>query len=267
MHNKILVFLAALLCVSATHNSYAQNLGVHPTTLNFNLATGQSEAQVINVSNGSGKKVQFKLYLNDWVRDSLGGHTYMDANTHPRSCAKWITLDKNFLELEPGQASQVTVKMQVPDGEKDQEMKWSMLFIETVEEQNSANNKQAQATVRNLLRIGIHIYETPPSVTAKEVKVFDLKASDSQKNTYLLLCQNTGKTMLECKSYLELASLADGKKTKLDNIEFPIFPDQKRYVTFELPADMPKGKYSALAVVDAGEDLSLEAVESVIEVK
>ena len=74
MHNKILVFLAALAFTTASVSSYAQNLGVHPTTLNFNLATGQSEAQVINVSNGSNKKVQFKLYLNDWVRDSLGGH-------------------------------------------------------------------------------------------------------------------------------------------------------------------------------------------------
>src|SRR5690606_37441542 len=164
---------------------FAQNLGVHPTTLNFNLATSQSEAQVINVSNGSGKKVQFKLYLNDWERDSLGGHMYYEANTHPRSCANWITLDKNFLELEPGQASQVTVKMQVPDDVKDPEMKWSMLFIETVEEQNNANNKQAQATVRNLLRIGIHIYETPPSVTDKAVKVFDLKPADSMENTYM----------------------------------------------------------------------------------
>jgi hypothetical protein len=46
-----------------------------------------------------------------------------------------------------------------------------------------------------------------------------------------------------------------------------MFPSQKRYVTFELPKNISKGKYSVLAVADGGEDMSLEAVESVIEVK
>jgi len=34
-----------------------------------------------------------------------------------------------------------------------------------------------------------------------------------------------------------------------------------------MPKDLPKGKYSALAVLDAGEDVALEAVESEIEIK
>jgi hypothetical protein len=38
-------------------------------------------------------------------------------------------------------------------------------------------------------------------------------------------------------------------------------------VRFELPATLPKGKYSALGVIDGGEDLSLEAIESTIEVR
>ena len=72
---------------------------------------------------------------------------------------------------------------------------------------------------------------------------------------------------LQFKSYLELASVVDGQKIKLDPIDFPMFPQQKRYVTFELPANIQKGKYSALAVLDGGEDISLEAVEGTIEVK
>lgn len=262
-------FLFTLLIFTSTFfSSFAQNLGVHPTTLEFKLSRGQSESQAIHLSNNSGKKVQFRLYLNDWLRDTVGGHQYFRPDTLPQSCSRWITFDKNFVELDTNKSADITVKLSLPDSANaDNEMKWSMLFIETVEEQVNAASKGAQAAVRNLLRIGVHIYQTPPAVTEKQIKVFDITPVPNMENTYQMLCQNTGKVMIECRAYLELNALADGKKTKMDDVEFPLFPGQRRYVPFELPKDLPKGKYSALGVLDAGEDVSLEAVEKEIEIK
>lgn len=262
------LLLILLVFVFHVNSSLAQNLGVHPTTLEFKLAGGQTESQAIHLSNSSGKKIQFRMYLNDWLRDSVGGHQYADPNTLPHSCSRWLTVDKNFVEMEPGKSADITVKLSIPDSATvNDEMKWSMLFIETVEEQNNTAAKGSQAAVRNLLRIGVHIYQTPPTLVEKSVKVIDLTPVPKAENTYRVLCQNTGKVMVECRSYIELAALSDGKKTKLDAVEFPMFPSQKRYVSFELPKDLAKGKYSALAVLDAGEDVSLEAVESEIEIK
>ena len=211
--------------------------------------------------------MQFRLYLNDWIRDTVGGHEYYEPNTISRSCSRWVTLNKNFIELEPGKSTQITIKLTIPDSANTDEMKWSMLFVETVEENTAQASKNATAAVQNLLRIGIHIYQTPPSLTDKQIKAFDLKPMPGQEKKYQLICQNTGNVMIQCKSYLELASVVDGQKIKLDPIDFPMFPQQKRYVTFELPANIQKGKYSALAVLDGGEDISLEAVEGTIEVK
>jgi hypothetical protein len=265
-HIKLRFLFTLLIITGFTPRLSAQNLGVHPTILEYKLPAGQSESQVIHLSNGSAVKKQYRIYLNDWLRDSTGGHAYYRPDTLPQSISKWISIDKNFVEMEPGQSADLTVKLSLPDEAAFNEaMKWSMLFIETVEEQASDAVKGAQ--VRNHLRIGIHIYQTPPALNEKSVKVFDLSPVPDTKNEYRLLCQNTGKVMLECRSYLELASLADGTKTKIEVNEFPLFPGQPRYVNFELPNDLPKGKYSALGVLDAGEDVSLEAVESVIEIK
>lgn len=268
MSKKLLSLAIMCICICTATRINAQNLGVYPTALSYSLSKGNSESQVVNITNGSDKKMQFKLYLNDWIRDSIGGHEYYEPNTHPRSCSRWLTLNKNFVELEPGKSAQITIKLTVPDsaGAAD-EMKWSMLFVETIEENTAQNSKNATAAVQNLLRIGIHIYQTPPSLTDKQIKAFDIKPVAGSDKKYQLLCQNTGNVMLQCKSYLELASMADGQKIKLDPIDFPMFPLQRRYVLFELPANIQKGKYSALAVLDGGEDISLEAVESVIEVK
>ena len=259
MSKKLFSLAVLLLCTNIALKVSAQNLGVYPTALAFSLSKGNSESQVVNITNGSDKKMQFRLYLNDWIRDTVGGHEYYEP--------RWVTLNKNFIELEPGKSTQITIKLTIPDSANTDEMKWSMLFVETVEENTAQASKNATAAVQNLLRIGIHIYQTPPSLTDKQIKAFDLKPMPGQEKKYQLICQNTGNVMIQCKSYLELASVVDGQKIKLDPIDFPMFPQQKRYVTFELPANIQKGKYSALAVLDGGEDISLEAVEGTIEVK
>lgn len=268
-NRKLVALIFTSLFIAGTNLSKAQNLGVHPTTLEFKLSGGQTESQAIHLSNSSEKKVQFRLYLNDWLRDTVGGHVYADPSTLPHSCTRWVTIDKNFVELEPGKSTDVTVKLALPDSAfAANEMRWSMLFIETVEEQKNLGGKGAQAAVKNLLRIGVHIYQSPPGLTEKSVKVYDLKPVPQAPNVFQLLCENTGKVMVDCRSYIEMTSLTDGnQKVKMDAVEFPMFPSQRRYVIFELPKDMPKGKYSALAVLDAGEDVSLEAVEKEIEVK
>ncbi len=266
IHNLRTTIAMAICLLCFSYSTNAQNLGVYPTTLDFKLSQGQGEAQVINLSNGSNEKVQFRVYLNDWIRDSLGGHAYYSPDSISRSCAGWLTLDKTFIELQPGESTQLTVRMQVPATLDTPEMKWAMLFIETIEENTAKNDKNAQASVRNLLRIGVHVYETPPNVTEKGISVLDIKANPDIPNAYDLVCKNTGQVMIECKASMSL-NAADGEETKLDYIEFPMFPGQIRYVTFELPKNLPNGEYNALGVLDAGEDLSLEAMEATVSMK
>ncbi len=263
--NILLLVIFSLVFLSIQAN--AQNLGVYPTTLEYNLAGGQSEAQVINLSNNSGDKVQFRIYLNDWIRDSTGGHVYYEPATIEHSCAGWVNIDKNFIELQPGESTTLTVQMAVPTTpEASSMMTWAMLFIETIEENTSRNDENAQATVRNLLRVGVHIYETPPGLTEKTIAVLDLKPNPEIEYAYDLICKNTGEIMIESKAYLELAG-TDGEQTKLDYIEFPMFPGQIRNVTFELPKNLTDGTYNVLGVLDAGEDIPLEAIESTITIK
>lgn len=268
MKDKLIFLFTTLFCLSFFQsNVLGQNVGVYPTTVDFRLAGGQSEAQTINISNSSSNPVQLRVYLNDWLRDSTGGHIYAEPATMDRSCARWLNIDKNFIELKPGETTQLTLQMSVPAGDaKASKMTWAMLFIETIEENVARNDQNAQATVKNLIRVGVHVYQTPPGATTKGIKVLDLKPNPTMPNTYDLVCENTGDVMIECKAHLELAG-EKGEQTKLDFIEFPMFPGQKRYVSFELPKNMPDGKYNAIGILDAGEDLALEAVESTVEVR
>ena len=150
MSKKLFSLAVLLLCTNIALKVSAQNLGVYPTALAFSLSKGNSESQVVNITNGSDKKMQFRLYLNDWIRDTVGGHEYYEPNTISRSCSRWVTLNKNFIELEPGKSTQITIKLTIPDSANTDEMKWSMLFVETVEENTAQASKNATAAVQIL---------------------------------------------------------------------------------------------------------------------
>lgn len=86
-------------------------------------------------------------------------------------------------------------------------------------------------------------------------------------NKYRIVCENSGEVQVSCSSYVELAALTDGRRIKLPVVEFPLFPSQKRYVDFQVPDSLPKGKYTLTGVVDAGVDVPLEAAQLIIEIK
>jgi hypothetical protein len=263
---KLLVLLVPLFYF---FTSTAQRISIQPSVLEFHAGTGGTESQPVRITNLSGKKLAFRAYLADWLRDSSGGHQYFRADTLKRSCASWVELSRNYLEVEPNQTEELVVRLHAPsDVQQLKQMKWAMLFLQNADEQDSSarNRKEVQTQVKEILRVGVHIYETPPMLVNKTAKAISLKAVANEKNNYELLMKNTGDVMLQCKAYLELTNAADGKSFKTEKVEFPVFPEGVRKVKLSLPADIPKGKYSALGIIDMGEDLPLEGIEKTVEI-
>jgi hypothetical protein len=244
-----------------------KTISVLPVTISFNLKNGESGLQKIHIKNQLDIKKQFKVYLSDWERDTIGQHVYTSPGSDSNSCSNWISYDKSFFELEPNQSEEITVKLRLPDSVKAAErMKWSMLFIETVQENKMTNDKGLTTSIESKLRFGIHIYQTPPLIKESEVHMLDF-SSLSENKKYRIICKNTGQTQIECNSYLEIISISDGSKIKLPKQEFPMFPNQIRYIDFSLPDDIQKGKYLITGVVDGGEDLPLEVAQITLEIK
>jgi hypothetical protein len=266
---RLLPVFAVLLLLSPFFSS-AQNISFQPSILDFHVPAGSSQSQVVKVSNYSNKKMIFQAYLGDWYRDSSGGHRYFRPDTLSRSCAKWIKLNRNTIEIDSGKTEEIIIQMQPPaDAKEVNEMKWSMLFLQTNPEQQGAaeKGKNVSTQVKEILRVGIHIYETPPNVNHKLAKADTLIKIDTLKNNFDFKIRNIGDVMINCKANMELTDINTGQQYKLDQSEFPMFPDAKRTVRFVVPATVPKGKYSALAILDYGEDAALEAVTKEIEVQ
>jgi hypothetical protein len=248
----------------------AQRINVNPTILSFNASAGQSATQILTVTNLSDKVQAYQLSLGDWIRDTTGEHRYYAPNTTKRSCAAWVSFDNPVIEVEPQKSRDVRVTLNVPaDSMATKEMKWAMIFIQNVKEQTGDDNKagKMKATIKEIYRIGIHVYQTPPTVTKKEAKAISLVQDKVNKDLYDFTMVNTGMTMLDCKVRLVLTDLASGTEIKLEEQAFPVFPGGIRLIKLEIPKTVPKGKYSMLGILEYDPDMPLEAIESSFEKK
>lgn len=264
-----MILLCSLLLAAATTWSQGaparQGLIIEPATLAFALKAGQSQTQTIRISNGLNVRQSFNVYLSDWLRDTLGNHSYVAPGSLSRTCSPFMATDKTFFELEPGQSSVVNVTMRIPDTATTEQMRWSMVFIETVAEKKTPKADE-KVLLYQQMRMGIHVYQTPATLSSREVRMQGLDYEPKNQNRLRITCQNTGEVMIRCKSTVELVSMTDGKKVQIDPVDFPMFPEQRRYVDFYIPAKLPKGKYSVVAAVDAGSDVPLEAAQKIIEI-
>lgn len=123
-----------------------------------------------------------------------------------RDSAIYHTAGRN-VEKEPSLRT-LNVKLAAPS-QPDSSMKWAMVFIESISEKVSPDAKGAVFT--NRMRIGVHLYQTPPAARHKEMQLLRFESLKDSVNQYKLVCRNNGAIRLECKTYLELSPLGEGK--------------------------------------------------------
>jgi hypothetical protein len=243
---------------------------VTPARIAFQLERNTVGKKSITIKNLTQKKQQMAVELMDWYRDTVGEHQYFPAGTLPYSCAKWLTIDKPLMVLEPGQSTDLVVTMAVPDSAAaTSQMKWAMVVIKSLQDKRipRANTGIYDAQVDKTLGIGVHIYEIPSSITTKELKMVSFAPKAGEKNVYRVVCKNVGGLQLYGKFTVELTS-STGQKTAIDAQTVPMFPGQTRYVDFILPATLPKGKYTAIALIDANDDeVPIEAAQKEITIQ
>jgi hypothetical protein len=264
------LFLALLLFATffAQSQEKQKGISVRPVTVDFSNTPGEIGERKILITNTLDIKKQFIVYPADWERDTLGAHVYNEPSNHLRSCATWIEVNKTFFELEPGQTEELNVKLVSPaDSTAFDKMKWCMLFVETTQEKKIKDTTGLTTTIASRFRVGVHIYQTPPGITTKEIRLLNFEPLGNERNKYRITCENTGAIQLHCTSYLELSSANDGSRIKLPAIDFPVFPSQIRYLDFEIPSSTPKGKYILTGIIDAGQDVPLEAGQLSIEIE
>lgn len=265
------IYACIILFCSLSTTLQAQAVTVSPSILRFTAAPGKAEVKTISIRNNAKKPVTFKIYLQDWLLDSNGNFVYYRSDTLFQSCAKMVSIEpSSYIRIDSGKIGKIEVRMQPSATASNTDMKWAMLFIESLpdeQQQEKSKSKKLGMQVNMSLQIGIHIYQTPPGAITKAVEGVAVSVDSVQKGFVNLHMKNVGQVMLACKAHLELNYLSTGEEVVTEGATFSVFPNGFRKVKLNLPKNLKPGEYSLLAILDYGPDMPLEAVQKNITIK
>lgn len=254
-------FLVMIVSLWAYLPVYAQSgIAAAPMQLTFDAGSGASQTQIVTLSNPGDAPVTMIAGFSDWYRDSTGNIMYAAPTALPASCSGWLKIfPASQFVLQPGEKKEVTVMISLPPGAPAVSSN-SMLLFTQLNKQEVTNKK---GIVINLaVRIGIQIYNTPQGVHKKEVEIDQFsdtlinEGNIVEKQLFLRL-RNSGQVSAEGKASIELTHMSTGTKTTLPIIMFYTLPGAVRQIKIPLAGTLLPGRYSAVALIDYGEDQEL----------
>lgn len=249
------------------HTVKGQGFAISPSRIFFNGNPGETVTQTVTFSNTSPEPLSFTTRIQDWKRDSTGNKVYFDAGTQPASNAKWITLFNNSIVVQPGEEKKVIVSLTIPQEVKT--LTSSMLFFTQLKEQQPAKSKELSVGINVLMEVGIQVYYSPKGLNPGEFEFLafqDKGITDNgkTKNRRLALkVHNKGALNKDAFIRFELTNKETGEELKFDPVTLAMLPEATQWVFINLPADL-KGKFLAVALLDAGSSYDLKVAEKEI---
>lgn len=263
---KTVFSLALFLFISQT--LFAQGAAVAPSRVYFDANVGESQTKVLRVSNTSGVKQAFTISFSDFEAvGKLGKTQQLDLGTSLHSIGQWLTASPSFFELEPGAVQEVKLNLMVPNVPEANEVKWGSILVKLAKEQKEALDGDEKAMgfgIMETFQFVVFSFQTPPTISEKSAYIVDfkmIKNLEQKRQDLKVEISNTGRSIINCASYIDITSMNTGKTIRLKAKAFTMLPDTNREILFEVPSDIEPGNYTALAVIDYGSREDIAAAE------
>lgn len=255
--------------INADKDSTDMGVSVSPSTLRFNVKPGSSQTKTIKVSNDTKKAYSFQVNFQDYGAGADGKVSVGVPAEYHNALSKYIVVSPTLLELKPHEAKTISVTVDIPPGDATAIAMWTTLVLDQMLERPKlevpgTNNNALALGISTGIGFGVNIHQNPPNVVVNSVEIQSLryeKAEQKKGNLLIMKAKNTGDGIGYCLYYIELTNLLTGKQNKLKVKQFGILPGYEKEFGFELPKELEKGKYSALAVLDFGNKDELQTAE------
>jgi len=249
--------------------SYGQGISVSPSRIFFKGEPGQIVTHAITFSNSSQAELNFISSIKDWNRDSLGVKQYYSVGELPESNGAWLSFTESSVQLAPGETKVVNLSMTIPADKGLNELTQSMVFFTQVKEQSKGNQQQGLA-INILLEMGVQVYHVPAGLERGDLEFVAFEdrgivplAKDSVRQMAIKI-QNTGQINKDAYLRFELTNMETGEEIPIETTAMALLPNAEQWISVNLPATL-KGRYLAVAIVDAGSQYDLKVAEKEIQ--
>ncbi|TCK85129.1 hypothetical protein [Albibacterium bauzanense] len=189
--------------------------------------------------------LELGLSFHDWQYDSIGNNKTYDSGTLANSLSDYLNLPSgNHITLPPGATDTIHIAIQSIQDD-DIPVRTAMLYLT----QLSRDKEQSQAFIQTLVQMGIKIYYKNKEYPQPKIDLgnFSLNQSTYGTKDLKLSVANRGNIWQDGKIQYELLNLETREMVKLDEVAFFSLPDDKQWISINLPSSLKKGKYVAYA--------------------
>jgi len=217
---------------------------------------------MISVTNDGTAPTRLRVSIEDWALTRDGNPMFMKAENSRYSCAEWIRINPVDFRLAPGQTREVRYTIAVPQGVEDGGYRAAIIF-ETVPDVTPGEKVKRVFLRGRIVTILYELVGKPtPEGHSKGLRV-ELKKEGVD---LIVALQNTGKVHYRTKGSITVKD-SDGKKAfEVDMPDVPVLPESEREVKVSYDKTIPKGKYTATAVMDIGKK-ELIGAETTFEIE
>lgn len=266
---KQMLRLIFLLCVISTSPltstlsfSAEVSISVSPIRVEHLVKQGEKGTDMISVTNDGTAATRLKVSIEDWTLSKDGNPMFMKAENSRYSCVEWIRINPVDFRLAPGETKEVRYTIAVPQETEDGGYRAAIIF-ETVPDVTPGEKIKRVFLKGRIVTILYELVGKP----APEGYSNGLKAELKKEGIdFILTLQNTGKVHYRTKGAVTVKDSNGNKAFEVELPDVPVLPESEREVKVSYDKSIPKGKYTATAVVDIGKK-ELIGAETTFEIR
>ena len=225
------------------------SISVSPIRVEHLVKQGEKGTDMISVTNDGTAPTRLKVSIEDWTLTKDGNPMFMKVENNPCSCAEWIRINPVDFRIAPGQTREVRYTISVPQGIDDGGYRAAIIF-ETVPDVTPGEKTRRVFLKGRIVTILYEVVGKPiPQGHANSLKM-ELKKEGID---LILALQNTGKVHYRTKGTITVKDEKGEKAFETEIPDVPVLPESEREIRINYEKPIPKGKYTATAVVDIGQ--------------
>lgn len=243
----------ATLCVTLAVCGWAQ-IGVDGDLSHELLVEpGRLYEGEIKIYNSSEAPTGLAVYQRDYLFFADGRSIYGEPGSVDRSNASWITLFLSpRITLDPGQATSISYKIQVPDDPTLVGTYWSIVMIEPKPppEVSSEEGLAVRQVIRYAIQIVTHVGDTGK----REIEITQVELFHTEEEAILQIdLTNVGEQWVRPEVWTELYDEGGAFVGRFDSTRLRIYPGCSVRHRIAL-SGINSGRYKALVVFDNGDE-------------
>jgi hypothetical protein len=203
---------------------------VSPPRFELDGRPGQSQRQVIEITNGDVVPATYRLRTADWTLDDRGAVKLADALAEG-SCRPWVAIERREITVPAGGRYRYRFEV-TPPADATGECRFALVVEGGAGKADAGQNISIPINAQ----IAVIVYVTLPGVTAELAVVRTAVAEREGRQVPLVYVRNTGGAHGRLEGFLEGTDAA-GRRIDFTPNGLPIMPGETREIALNVAGD------------------------------